>query len=115
MPTPNNMWRLSEPRIQPQRLLWNATILVAKVSLIHRGDALSEKIKYWIKPDIENRIKEGSITALFNTRVTAIESDRILLEEPKGPSTLKNDFVIAMTGYRPDFAFLKTLGIDLKR
>lgn len=86
----------------------------AEVSLIHRGDALSDKIKYWIKPDIENRIKEGSITARFNTRVTAIEPDHILLDGPEGPSKLKNDFVIAMTGYRPDFGFLETLGIDLR-
>lgn len=85
----------------------------AKVSLIHRGDALSNKIKYWIKPDIENRIKEGSITARFNTRVAAIEPDHIRLEGPEGRSTLKNDFVIAMTGYRPDFAFLEALGIDI--
>ncbi|MCY4673947.1 MAG: YpdA family putative bacillithiol disulfide reductase [Bacteroidetes bacterium] len=86
----------------------------AKVTLIHRGKALSNKIKYWIKPDIENRIKEGSIATRFNTRVTAIEPDHILLEGPEGHSTLKNDFVIAMTGYRPDFAFLEVLGIAIK-
>lgn len=83
----------------------------AEVTLIHRGPELSDRIKYWIKPDLENRIKEGSIRALFNTTVTAIEPEQIVLDTPDGPQTLPNDWVIAMTGYRPDYPFLDTLGI----
>ena len=85
----------------------------ARVTLIVRGDALSEKIKYWIKPDLENRIKEGSIEALFNTSVVAIEEDVLHLETPEGPRTLANDAVIAMTGYRPDYRFFEALGIEV--
>ena len=85
----------------------------ANVTLIHRGRALSERIKYWIKPDLENRIKEGSIATLFDTQVRAIEPQHLLLEGPEGDFSLENDFVIAMTGYRPDYAFLRTLGIAI--
>lgn len=86
----------------------------ADVNLIHRGNSLSDKIKYWIKPDIENRIKEGSITAHFDTQVTSIESDRLILNGPKGTFSLGNDFVIAMTGYRPDYSFLEALKITIQ-
>ena len=86
----------------------------AEVNLIHRGNSLSDKIKYWIKPDIENRIKEGSITAHFDTQVTSIEPDRLILNGPKGTFSLDNDFVIAMTGYRPDYSFLETLKITIQ-
>jgi len=86
----------------------------AKVTLIHRGDSLSEKIKYWIRPDIENRIKEGSITVHFNTQVQSIKSDLLILNGPKGSFSIENDFVIAMTGYRPDYAFLNVLGITIQ-
>ncbi len=87
----------------------------AEVTLIHRGDALSEKIKYWIKPDIENRIREGSIAAHFGTRVTAIESEQLKLHGPGGAFSLSNDFVIAMTGYRPDYSFLEALNITIQK
>ena len=86
----------------------------AKVTLIHRGVALSNRIKYWIKPDIENRIKEGSITTHFETRITAIEEHQILADGPNGPFAIDNDFVIAMTGYRPDYPFLRQLGIAIR-
>ncbi len=85
----------------------------ALVTLIHRGPNLSDRIKYWIKPDLENRIREGSIRAYFNTRVAAIEADRLLLDAPEGRIALANEWVVAMTGYRPDYAFLQTLGIDI--
>ena len=85
----------------------------AEVTLIHRGAALSDKVKYWIKPDLENRIKEGSIKALFNTTVAAIEEGRLLLDTPEGRVTLENDWVLAMTGYRPDYPLLETLGIAI--
>ena len=86
----------------------------AEVTLIHRGSALSDKIKYWIKPDIENRIKEGSITVHFDTQVISIESDRLTLKGPNGTFDLENDFVIAMTGYRPDYSFLEALNIVIR-
>ena len=85
----------------------------AAVTLVHRGPDLSNRIKYWIRPDIRNRIKEGSIQARFDTRVTAIQPSSLQLEGPDGPCSLGNDFVIAMTGYRPDYAFLHTLGIGI--
>lgn len=83
----------------------------AQVTLIVRGPVLSETIKYWIRPDLENRIKEGSITALFDTVVREIRDTSILLEGPDGVRELPNDFVLAMTGYRPDFSFLARLGL----
>lgn len=86
----------------------------AEVTLIHRGPEISEKVKYWIKPDLENRIAEGSIDAYFDTDVRRIEEDAIYLEGPDGPFTLENDWVLAMTGYKPDLAFLEELGIELQ-
>ena len=64
-------------------------------------------------PDIVNRIKEGSITAYFNTKVVAIEPDRLVLDTPDGRVEIENDWVLAMTGYRPDYSFLTTLGITI--
>ncbi len=83
----------------------------ANVTLIVRAPELSPSVKYWLKPDLENRIKEGSIRAYFNTTVTAIEPGQLHLRTPDGPATINNDWVLAMTGYRPDYAFLDTLGI----
>lgn len=85
----------------------------AEVTLIHRGPEVSDRVKYWIRPDLENRIKEGSIKAYFNTTVVAIEPDRLLLDTPEGQVAIENDWVVAMTGYRPDYSFLRTLGIDI--
>jgi thioredoxin reductase (NADPH) len=68
-------------------------------------------VKYWIKPDIENRIKNGEVRALFRSRVLEIAADAIVVETPEGLQTLKNDFVFALTGYHPDFDFLERLGI----
>ena len=85
----------------------------AKVTLIHRGNTLSEKIKYWIMPDIENRIKEGSVTALFNTTVARILPDRLKLIQDGKPVEISNDYVFAMTGYHPDYGFLQSIGISL--
>ncbi|MEM6782846.1 MAG: YpdA family putative bacillithiol disulfide reductase [Bacteroidota bacterium] len=85
----------------------------AEVTLLVRGPAISNSVKYWIKPDVENRIKEGSIRALFNTTVTAIELDAVHVQTPGGAQVIGNDFVLAMTGYRPDFRFLEALGIAL--
>ena len=85
----------------------------ARVTLIHRGPAVSEKVKYWIKPDLENRIKEGSIRAFFNTSVRAIEPDALVLDTPEGERRIANDWVLALTGYRPDYGFLETLGLAI--
>jgi len=83
----------------------------ARVTLIYRGPGVQPHVKYWIKPDIENRIKAGEITAYFNTEVVEILPDSVLLETPEGRVSVANDFVFAMTGYHPDFTFLETLGI----
>jgi thioredoxin reductase (NADPH) len=84
----------------------------ARVTLIHRGAGMHRHVKYWIKPDIENRIKNGEIQALFESRVVEITPDTVLVETPLGRRTLKNDFVFALTGYHPDFDFLERLGVE---
>jgi thioredoxin reductase (NADPH) len=85
----------------------------ARVTLVHRGPKLHNHVKYWILPDIENRIKNGEIAAYFRSTVLEIESDSVTLETPDGPVRLKNDFVFAMTGYHPDYDFLRSMGIEL--
>ncbi len=85
----------------------------AEVTLIVRSDALSDKIKYWIKPDLQNRIKEGSIRAYFDTTVEEVRPATLLLRTPAGRTEIDNDWVVAMTGYRPDYALLETLEIDI--
>lgn len=84
----------------------------ARVTLVHRGPEMHRHVKYWIKPDIENRIKHGEIHAYFRSRVLEITPDKVAIETPEGPITLKNDFVFALTGYHPDFDFLEGLGIS---
>ena len=83
----------------------------ARVTLVYRGDGVQPHVKYWIKPDVENRIKNGEIKAYFRTELVEITRDSIVLETPEGLMTLKNDFVFAMTGYHPDFDFLESLGV----
>jgi thioredoxin reductase (NADPH) len=83
----------------------------ARVTIIHRGLGIQPHVKYWIKPDIENRIKNGEVKAYFKTRVVEITPDAVVMETPAGLETLRNDFVFAMTGYHPDFSFLERLGI----
>ncbi len=85
----------------------------ARVTLVYRGPRLHSHVKYWILPDIENRIKNGEITAYFRSTVREIEGDYVTLETPDGPVTLKNDFVFALTGYHPDYDFLRSMGIEL--
>jgi thioredoxin reductase (NADPH) len=85
----------------------------ARVTLVHRGPGISDRVKYWIKPNIENRIKNGEITAYFNSHVVDILPDSVILATPQGNLTLQNDFVFAMIGYRPDLKFLGSLGIML--
>jgi len=85
----------------------------ADVTMVIRQPTISERVKYWIKPNIENRIKEGSIKAYFNSTVDEIKATSILITTPEGKLELQNDFVLAMTGYQPDFIFLQQLGIQL--
>jgi bacillithiol disulfide reductase len=85
----------------------------ARVTLVHRGPAMHKHVKYWILPDLENRIKNGDITAHFQSNVEEISEDTVTLNTPGGPLTIKNDCVFAMTGYHPDFDFLTALGVDL--
>ena len=85
----------------------------ARVTLVHRGAELHRHIKYWIKPDIENRIKNNEVAAYFNTTVSEIAEDTITLATPEGPKTIPNQFVFALTGYQPDFAFIESLGVTL--
>lgn len=85
----------------------------ARVTMVVRGDKIGERVKYWVRPDIENRIKEGSITAYFNSTLTAIRENEVDVQTPGGIVTLPNDFVIAATGYQPDLHFLRNAGIEL--
>jgi len=85
----------------------------ARVTLIHRGAGISEKVKYWIKPNIENRIKSGEIQAYFNSQVVEIRPDSIVVSTPRGEVALNNDFVFALIGYSPDLNFLNSIGISL--
>jgi thioredoxin reductase (NADPH) len=83
----------------------------ARVTLIHRGPEMHWHVKYWIKPDIENRIKNGEIGAFFHSNVMEITPDTAVVETPSGRQVLANDFVFALTGYRPDFSFLESMGV----
>ncbi len=83
----------------------------AEVSMIVRGPEIGRRVKYWVRPDIENRIKEGSIKAYFNSELMEVRPGEIDVITPEGKITLKNDFVLAMTGYTPNFELLTRLGI----
>lgn len=85
----------------------------AKVTMVIRGAEIGRRVKYWVKPDIENRIKEGSIKAYFNSVIKEIRKEEVEVETPEGLITLENDWVISMTGYQPDLPFLKKIGIEL--
>jgi thioredoxin reductase (NADPH) len=86
----------------------------ARVTLIHRGPKISDSVKYWIKPNIENRIKNREIVAYFESKVVRIAPDEIQVATPAGEITLANDFVFALVGYRPDLEFLNATGISLE-
>jgi thioredoxin reductase (NADPH) len=83
----------------------------AEVTMIIREASIRESVKYWVKPDIENRIMEGSVKAFFNSEVIRITPDTIEIKTPAGNEILENDFVLAMTGYQPPFDFMKAMGI----
>ena len=84
-----------------------------EVTMVVRESSLSESVKYWVKPDVENRIEEGSIKSFFDSNITKITEDSIYINTPEGEKTIENDFVLAMTGYQPDFSFLKKIGIEI--
>jgi thioredoxin reductase (NADPH) len=85
----------------------------ARVTLVHRGPEMHRHVKYWILPDINNRVKNGEITAYFNSVVTQISEDDVTLQTPGGAVTLPNHFVFVLTGYHPDFDFIEQLGVKL--
>ncbi|HEY7404092.1 MAG TPA: YpdA family putative bacillithiol disulfide reductase [Candidatus Angelobacter sp.] len=85
----------------------------ARVTMVHRWPEIHKNVKYWIKPDIENRIKNGEVTAYFNSCVLEIKPESVRIKTPEGERVLKNDFVFALTGYHPDYDFLTSLGITL--
>lgn len=83
------------------------------VTMVVRGPGIGDRVKYWVRPDIDNRIKEGSIKALFNAEITAIYPSEVHVKTPGGNRVIENDFVVALTGYRPNFQFLESLGVSL--
>lgn len=84
-----------------------------EVTMVVRGATIGERVKYWVKPDIENRIKEGSIRAYFNAEISEITQDTVVVRTDDGEIKLENDYVVALTGYRPNFKFLQEMGIEL--
>jgi bacillithiol disulfide reductase len=85
----------------------------AQVTMVVRGEEIGKRVKYWVRPDIINRIEEGSIKAYFNSTVADIREKEVDIKTPNGIVTIDNDWVIALTGYQPDLPFLKKLGIEL--
>lgn len=86
----------------------------AEVTMIIKNEVFHDNVKYWVKPDIENRVKEGSITAHFSSQLVEIKEHEVIVNTPAGQITIENDFVMAMTGYLPDFSFLESLGITFR-
>jgi len=85
----------------------------AEVTMVIKGSEIGKRVKYWVKPDIENRIKEGSIKAFFNSTLKAVHEQNVDIQTPEGLITIPNDYVLAMTGYQPNFDFLRKMGISL--
>jgi thioredoxin reductase (NADPH) len=85
----------------------------ARVTIVYRGQAISDSVKYWIKPDVENRIKSGEVKAYFSSRVVEICPDKVRILAPEAEITVKSDFVFALTGYHPDYEFLRSLGVEI--
>jgi thioredoxin reductase (NADPH) len=85
----------------------------AEVTMVIRKNEINNRVKYWAKPDIENRIAEGSIKAYFESNITEIRENEVEIETPNGKITIENDFVLALTGYKPDLPFLEKVGIKL--
>lgn len=87
----------------------------AEVSLIIRGPEVGKRVKYWVRPDIINRIEEGSIKAYYNASIQEIRETEIIISSPNGIQTIENDYVLALTGYMPNFEFLEQMGIELSK
>ena len=87
----------------------------AKVSLVIRGPEISPRVKYWVRPDIENRIAAGEIAAYYQSHLTEITNQTVTIATPQGKVCMKNDFVLALTGYQPNFTFLEQLGINVPK
>ncbi len=87
----------------------------AEVSLIIRGPEVGKRVKYWVRPDIINRIEEGSIKAYYNTSIQEIRETEIVISSPSGTQTIENDYILALTGYQPNFEFLEQMGIELSK
>ena len=85
----------------------------ANVTMVIRKNEINNRVKYWVKPDIENRITEGSIKAYFESNITDIRENEVEIETPTGKVTIENDFVLALTGYKPDLTFLENMGVQL--
>nr|WP_294786509.1 YpdA family putative bacillithiol disulfide reductase [uncultured Flavobacterium sp.] len=85
----------------------------ADVTMVIRKNEINNRVKYWVKPDIENRIEEGSIKAYFESNITKIRDNEVEIETPEGKITIENDFVLALTGYKPDLNFIERMGIQL--
>lgn len=96
--------------VEAALLAWRAG---ARVTLIHRGAALGPSVKYWLRPDFENRVAAGEIAAHMNSRVRAISAESVTVATPDGTATLPADRVFLLTGYHPDFALLESLGVAL--
>lgn len=81
------------------------------VTMVVRGPAIGERVKYWVKPDIDNRINEGSIKAVFNSEIKEIREGEVVITAKDGEQVIENDWVLLLTGYRPNFEFLRSMGI----
>ncbi|HTB24841.1 MAG TPA: YpdA family putative bacillithiol disulfide reductase [Puia sp.] len=87
----------------------------ARVTMVIKGPEIGKRVKYWVRPDIVNRIEEGSIKAYFNSSLLAIREKEADIQTPEGVLTIPNDYVLLMTGYQPNFSFLEKLGIELSK
>lgn len=85
----------------------------ADVTMVIRKGEINDRVKYWVKPDIENRIAEGSIKAHFYSEITEITNDEVIINSPDGEVLIEADFVLALTGYRPDLEFLRSAGVTV--
>lgn len=85
----------------------------AEVTMVIRGPEIGQRVKYWVRPDIENRIKEGSIKAYFNSYLKEIREHEVVIDTPSGEMILPNDWVLSLTGYQPNLSFLSSVGIQL--
>ncbi len=87
----------------------------AQVTMVIKGNEIGKRVKYWVRPDIINRIEEGSIKAYYNSQLLEIRDNEVDIQTPEGKLTLPNDYVLLMTGYQPNFAFLEKLGVELSK